>query len=612
MIPDGKEAIYSFLSQGKVAVADEALNDVWDLGPRSRPVHIAPIAWSEDPFDKYWRVLFYGLRPLSNLLFAFYTTGNHAYLDKLCEVLRSYTTFESQRGSAPNQFLDDPHTAAFREMMLVNIRGKLARTGDLPADLDLPMRAAIEKTAGFLADAEHFQDGENHGFNEAAALLVAAANTPEAPSATGWQQLALDRLGELMGDAIDDDGVEIEDSPFYHFYVLSFVAQDSRWMHSYGVPLPDGFDAKLSRMFGYATYSPMPTGQVPLLGSSVTLNVRKLLPAVYGANSLGEIPGLDLTTPEFEYVRTGGAAGAEPSALDKRFEVSGQSFLRTGFGTEDEFDGRTWLSFNLGRWRSKHCHLDALAITYASGGVALLPDSGLYEYPTTGTTDPGIDYFSGTRAHNTVVVDGQDQANDPSVVANVHAGLLASGDDWAYESGSHGLYAGVTHARSLVLLAQDLAVVIDTVASSGAHDYLQAWHLWPDAQVATGRGLDVDASDTAGHALALRQALTAGVTVGAIKGQDSPFVQGYYSSEYGERIPNYALEYAVHGTAAQFVTAIASGARATSAPSVHAQMDPGGDIHVTICAGDVVREVAVHGQAQADETVVVTRPGRCP
>jgi hypothetical protein len=610
MIPDGKEAIYSFLSQGKVTVADEALNDIWDLGPRSRPVHIAPITWNENPFDKYWRVLFYGLRPLSNLLFAYYTTGNHAYLDKLCEVLRSYTAFESQRGSTPSEFLDDPHTAAFREMMLVNIRGKLARTGDLPADLDRPMRAAIEKTATFLADEKHFEDGENHGFNEAAALLVAAANTPEASSAAAWQQLALDRLGKLMGDAIDGDGVEIEDSPFYHFYVLSFVAQDSHWMHSYAVPLPDGFDAKLSLMFGYATYSPMPTGQVPLLASSVALNVRKLLPAVYDANSLEEIPGLYLTTPEFEYVRSGGAAGTEPSEGNKRFEVSGQSFLRTGFGAKDEFDGRTWLSFNVGPWRSKHCHLDALAITYASGGVALLPDSGLYEYAT--GTDPGIDYFSGTRAHNTVVVDGNDQSNDPSVVGNVHAGLLTTGDDWAYESGSHGLYAGVTHTRSLVLLGQDLAVVIDTVASSGEHDYVQAWHLWPDAQVASGGGLDIDASDTAGHALALRQALAAGVTVRAIKGQDSPFVQGYYSSEYGARVPNYALEYAVHGTAAQFVTAIASGALATSNPSVHALIGAGGDIDVTICAGDVVREVRVHGQAQVGETAVVTRPGTCP
>jgi hypothetical protein len=349
---------------------------------------------------------------------------------------------------------------------------------------------------------------------------------------------------------------------------------------------------------------------VPLLGSSVALNVRKLLPAVYDASLLEEIPGLDLTTPEFEYVRSGGADGTEPPERNKRFDVSGQSFLRAGFGTKNEFEGRTWLSFNVGPWRSKHCHLDALAITYASDGVALLPDSGLYEYAT--GTDPDIDYFNGTRAHNTVVVDGNDQANDPSVVGNVHPGLLASGDDWAYESGSHGLYAGVTHARSLVLLAQDLVVVIDTLASNGEHDYVQAWHLWPDAEVAPGGALDIDASDTAGHAVALRQALPDGVTVRAIKGQDSPFVQGYYSTEYGVHVPNYALEYAVHGTGRQFVTAIASGARASSHPSVKAQVAPGGDIHVTVCAGDVLREVAIHAQAQVGETVSVARPMKCP
>jgi hypothetical protein len=611
MIPDGKEAIYSFLSQGKVSVADEAVKDTWDLGPRSQPIHIAPITWTEDPFDKYWRVLFYSLRPLSHLLFAYYTTGDHVYLGKLCEVLRSYTAYEMRRGSTPSPFFDDPHTSAFREMMLVNIRGKLTRTGDLPADLDGPMRAAIEKTAAFLADAPHFQDGENHGFNEAAALLVAAANMPELPQAPGWQALALDRLGKLMGDAVDDDGVENENSPFYHFYVLSFVMQDSAWMHTYGVPVPCGFDEKLSRMFAYATYSPMPNGQVPLLGSSVSLNVRKLLPAVYDASSLDGIPGLDGATPEFEYVRSAGAEGSEPTERNQRFPVSGQSFLRAGFGPKDGFDGRTWVSFNVGPWRSKHCHLDALAITYGSDGAALLPDSGLYEYPLR-TPDPGIDYFRGTRAHNTVVVDGEDQSNDARVVANVHAGLLATGDDWAYQSGWHGLYAGVIHSRSVLLLAQDVALVVDTVAGSSDHEYVQTWHLWPDAEIAQSGALGIDAKDDAGHALALRQALGDGMTLRAIKGQDAPVVQGYYSTEYGLRVANYALEYAAHGTRAELVTAIASGAKAFSHPSVQAHVADDGDVSVRVCAGDVRREVVVHRQAQTGESVSVAPSGACP
>jgi hypothetical protein len=612
MLPDGKEAIYGFLSQGRVAIADEALQDTWDVGARAHPVHISPITWREDPFDKYWRVLFYGLRPLSNLLFAYYTTGKRAYLDKLCDTLRSYTAFEAQRGDAPNAFLDDPHTAAFREMMLVNVRGKLLRTHDLPDDLDAPLQAAIEKTAAFLADEAHFEGSQNHGFTEAAALLVAAANLSEMPQADAWQALALGRLGVLMRDVVDDDGVEIENSPFYHFYVLSFVLQDSKWMHSYGAALPDGFDDKLSRMFAYATYAPMPNGQLPLLGSSVALNVRKLRPEVYG-ESPDEVAGLDGVTPDFEYVRSAGAAGSEPSERNQRFEVSGQAFLRSGFGPRRELDGRTWMSFNVGRWRSKHCHLDALAITYCSDGVALLPDSGLYEYPAGGRAapDPRIDYFVGTRAHNTVVVDGRDQSNAHDVAADVFPGLRASGGDWAYQSGSHRLYAGVAHARSVVLLGQDLALVVDTLASDSAHDYVQTWHLWPDAQIEPSR-LDVAARDAAGHRLALSQAVTDGVVLRAVRGQDSPVVQGYLSSEYGRRVESYALEYAARGARVQFVTAVASGARATAGVGVRAQQGAGGDVHAVVCSGDVGRDIAIHAQAQPGEQVAVASSAGCP
>lgn len=606
MLPDGEEAMYSFLSQGKVSIADEALQDVWDLGPRSQPVHIAPITWSEDPFDKYWRLLFYSLRPLSNLLYAYYTTGRRDYLDKLCDVLRSYTAFEAQRGDTPHPFLDEPHTAAFRAMMLVDIRGKLLRTGDLPGDLDAPMQSAIQKVSAYLADDAHFQDGENHGFNEAAGLLVSAVNLPQMPQASAWQELALSRLGKLMGDTVDDDGVEVEDSPFYHFYVLSFVTQDSRWMHAYGVPLPDGFDDKIARMFDYATQAPMPDGQVPLLGSSVALDMRKLLPNVYDETALDEMPGLSDVTPEFEYVRSGGAVGAAPSERNKRFAASGQSFLRTGFGPKKDFAARTWMSFNAGRWRSKHCHRDALAVTYYSAGSTLMPDSGLYQY----TNDPD-DYFSGTRAHNTVVVDGKDQSNAADVLGNVEPGLVVTGDAWAYQSAAHRLYAGVTHARSVVLVAQDIALVVDRLSSNVAHDYVQTWHLWPDARTAPS-GLDVRASDDTGRQLLVAQAVTDGVGLSVVRGQDAPVVQGWYSAEYGHRVPSAALEYTAHATSVAFVTAIVSGDTASGSVSVRARAADDGRITATVCAGDVRTDVAIEAQAAPGETVSVSASTSCP
>src|SRR5271155_70473 len=98
-------------------------------------------------------------------------------------------------------------------------------------------------------------------------------------------------------------------------------------MPAYGVPVPDGFDDRMGSMLEYATYAPQPNGYVPLLGSSVTLDVRKLLPNVYDASSLDAMDGFAETSPEFTYIRTATSSGTEPTERSKRFPVSGQGFL---------------------------------------------------------------------------------------------------------------------------------------------------------------------------------------------------------------------------------------------------------------------------------------------
>ncbi|MBW7947494.1 MAG: heparinase II/III family protein, partial [Sphingomonadaceae bacterium] len=405
--------IYSFLSQGKIEMADEALDDIWDIGPRATPVKIAPITWHENPHDKYWRFIFYGLRPLSNLLRAYYTTGKVAYRDKILEVLRSYNAFEVARGDREHAYLDDPHTAAFRAMVLVNIHGKFSRTNDLPADVAAGLRASIEKLGFFLEDERHFEDGQNHGFNEAAALLTIAVNFPEMREASAWQALALERLERLMVSTVDDDGVEVENSPFYHFYVLTFVLQDSKWMDRFGVPKPPGFDAQVARMFDYATYGVQPDGLVPLLGASVKYNASKAAPEVYSAGALLSADDEFGLIPAFNFVRSLGKGGVAPTVRNKRFDVSGQGFMRSGFSSGAEFKNDTYVTFNVGNHRNNHNHADALGITLYTRGKSLLPDSGLFEYGSIKAPEPFPVYFRSTRAHNTVVVDGQDQNRKP-------------------------------------------------------------------------------------------------------------------------------------------------------------------------------------------------------
>ncbi len=603
--------------------ADEALADTWDIGPRAKPAYIAPpITWKEDPYsDKYWRFIFYSLRPTTNLLYAYYVSGDTRYRDKLLEVLRSYVAADMSRpddwqnvpGKSRQPF-DDRHTSGFRALVLVNTIGKLKRSGDLPADLDAALSQDLEKLGTFLAADDNFERFQNHGFNEAAGLLAIGANHPELSEAAQWEALAITRLNGLMHDTVDSDGVEIENSPFYHFYVLSAVIADNQWARKYGVTFSDEFAQKAAAMLSYATYIPQPDGFVPLQGASVTLDVTSLAPDLYADDEIPPIPDTD--EPHFQYVRTKGKEGEEPpdSSRGLLFEESGQAVLRSGFGPTATMDLETHVAMNTGPWRGNHSHLDTLAFSYFGGGTPLLVDSGLYTYDFHNDTG-NYDYFNGTRAHNTVVVDGADQY--PGLLENrapgvdyrtnsrarVTEGLQKTGETWTYQSGAHTLYDGVTHARSVLLLERDVALVLDTLTSEDVHDYAQTWHVFAGANV-DASGLDVVASDPSSGvpALAVVQAATdTTITLDTVSGATAP-MQGWFSARYGKMEPNAALEYHAQATAAHYATLLLSGNHAQTPGTVSATWSDDGTIHATVCvASGLGYEVGISQQGAGDD-----------
>ena len=594
-LDDREENIYAVLSRGAISVADKLLENRWNLGSRFPIAPLPdPLTWTEDPFqDPQWRFLFYSLKPTSNLLFAYYTTGEAKYRDKLVSLLEGFAAYDASRPAGPpydRTRFDHRHAAAYRAMVLVNTLVKLERSGDISPELATSLDAAIARLGTFLAVPMNFDPEYNHGFTEAAALAGIAANFPTLPDAPNWQATALERLSSLMVNSVDGDGVELENSPFYHFYVLSLAYQIERWTRRYGIPLPESFRTAMHSMVSYATFVLQPDGSIPLAGASAELGIENLDPAVYG----------DLGTefPEFEHVFTLGASGSAPAERTVLFPESGQAFLRSGFGSgPSDVAQETHIAFNVGKWRTSHSHLDVLGLDYFSAGARQLCDSGLYTY------DPGPDYsyFFGTRAHNTVVVDGADQATS----GDVTAGLTASGPRWAYQSGAHGLYPGVVHRRSVLLLEKDLTLVYDTLESEAPHDYAQVWHL-AGGYTAGITGLDSTGVTTDGQpVVVIRQGLGAGLSLLPITGATAP-MQGWYSESYGTKIPNYALEYHVTASTWHYATLIASGPKAQVASSITASIGANGTLTAVVCGGLEPTLITVANQVAAGEAVTVT------
>lgn len=589
-LPLGRESMYADLNQGDLVTADAMLRDVWPARGHA-PVQLAwPLTWTEDPYgDAYWRFMFYGLRYTANLLWAYGATGDERYADKLVAILRSYAAHDATRGFDRTRF-DNNHAAAYRAMVLVNTYRKLERWQRLPADLAGGLRASLARLGAFLLDPRHFEGAYNHGFNEAAALVLIADSFPDLPGAATWRLTGLARLDEMLRTNVDADGVDIENSPFYHYYVLGMVSQIGAWGEQWEPALAPTYGAARRAMLPYAAAIVQPDGRLPMLGATATTIVPNQDPAVYG-------PLADLD-PTFAWVFTRGARGTPPAPGVRLFPVSGLFLLRSPTAAADQ----TFVTFDSGVYRTDHSHLDALSLTVYGDGQALLPDAGLYTYDR----GPDFDYFHGTRAHNTVVVDGLDQA-EGAALPGAHG--VVGGVAWA--TGTSDLVAGVRHVRTVVLLDRGLVVVVDSLSSGAERRYTQTWHAFPGAALRpAGKNLVLLGADGQ-RRLTIAQADWSTLSLATVHGGSAP-LQGWISAAYGSKVPNWALEWTRTAPSARFVTLLASGPYAGVRPYVkQAWLTGQNRRRVWVCAGTTSATLTLVAQGSPTERLEVERGTGC-
>jgi uncharacterized heparinase superfamily protein len=180
-----------------------------------------------------------------------------------------------------------------------------------------------------------------------------------------------------------------------------------------------------------------------------------------------------------------------------------------------------------------HGHADALSIILYKEETPLLIDPGTYRY---NGAPQWREYFKSTRAHNTVTIDGLDQAVqetgfiwsrpysvDGYVVHEIQAGV----DVKARHNGYSRIQHPVWHKRE-ISFGHNRYTIVDTFEGTGIHDYELNFHLHPDA-VATlsGSGCVIDNSQ-----VTCTIALMDGTTFSHSRGQINPIL-GWFSPAYG-------------------------------------------------------------------------------
>lgn len=338
-----------------------------------------------------------------------------------------------------------------------------------------------------------------HLLGEALALFFLGTLFPGLRRAARWQRSGFEILQGEAAKQVRKDGFYFEQSTYYHVYALDIFLHARILAGLNGVEISPVFDETLQRMLN-ALLLLGRGGIAPSIGDDdggrifdpVRNRAEHMLdPLATGAvlyrrgdfkfaagNAREEtlwllgIKGL----AEFDVMST-----AEPFAGSTALAESGFYLMA------DEKSGQQLLidAGPLGAGSGGHGHADALSVCLVRDGRNLLIDPGTFEY----VGDRGERArWRGTGAHNTMQVDGLDQAEGTGPFSwknppHVKVEQWINGRQFDLFQGSHNGYSRlpspVIHRRWVFHRKGKFWLVRDVAEGSGLHQLEIAWHLGP-------------------------------------------------------------------------------------------------------------------------------------
>ena len=456
-----------------------------------------------------------------------------------------------------------------------------------------------------------FSSANNHLVGEVAGLATIGLLLPELPRSRRWVRRALDLLADESDLQVLPDGAGAEQAVGYQiftaelFLVVMLLAQGSD--DAADLRSTTRLAAAVRRSSAYlaavvGTDDPAPRygdddeGFALRLGPEPVRSVRDHLAVVgaWGREATG--PGLTAA-----WVAEATAASRTPALLAED-PPTGSSYAADGglvvlrAGTQRvtmDVAPLGYLSL------AAHGHADALTLTLAVDGSALIDDPGTgsyYGHPEWRAV------HRGTPAHATLAVDGEDQ----SVLAGafmwsrhaqvtVHEVDLDRGIVDAEHDGYQRLDEPVTHRRRVEASRDgDGFVVVDVLLGAGRHRASVSWPLAPDltaTAVPDGHTVLRDGSPV----LQIATAATVPLEHARVVGDEQSHL-GWWSDRLESRRPAYLL------------TSVGEGAVPLVIATVVRRVGPEGRGPVTGLGVEVVGEDVVVRWTEGDEPDQTTLP----
>ena len=400
------------------------------------------------------------------------------------------------------------------------------------------------------ADADHLRlnltPNRNHRTLELYALLIVGLSLPDYDD--GLARFALDELGDNLLTDVWIDGVHRECSTDYHCIALRSYLGAIANARAAGLDLPDGYLDRASLALDYALHIQRPDGLTPSFSDGDTVDFGELL--ALGAELFDR--------DDLRWAATRGNAGKPPASRDATFPTGGYLTARSGWGAgSTAYDDECFMLMDAGPiGDGGHGHYDQLSIELFAAGHSLIVDPGRYTY----ADNQWRHWFKGSKAHNTVTIDGLDQTpyrrgspKQPTSQARIVRRI--SRDDFdAVEAEVTSPRHEVVHLRHVLFPRREYWVVHDHVRGDIDHTYEARWHLPAEAE---GRvAVECAARQTIVRTPAGTLLFPASVAV--------DIEPGWVASTYGIREPAPVVVARTRGTQADIVTVLSPGAAAVT------------------------------------------------
>jgi len=364
----------------------------------------------------------------------------------------------------------------------------------------------ITEHANFISNrlSLHSSTG-NHTIAESAGLVYAGVLFPELDGAANWKNLGLSILDRESERQILRDGGGAEQAFWYLQFIVDLYGLVVALLEHRHEPVSPTVHSAYTRGRQFLNELENDGGGLPHIGDAD--NGYALSPFLFLSRSR--------------------CCEERPLVI---FEDSGYSMIR------DRKDKDTTLIFDhgpLGMAPSYgHGHADALSIVLRRGQEEILIDPGTYTYAG---DSHWRSYFRGTSAHNTVTVDGLDQAvqetpfmwSQPFRTELFHHGEALDGEIrlLAYHTGYSRLKPGVEHWRSVIYRPPGLWLIFDYLTGNGVHTLDLHWHCGI-RPIQIGRGFVFSAQDQGFSIIIL------GGEISLHTGEENP-ISGWRSRMYG-------------------------------------------------------------------------------